>query len=369
MPTSRSGQSGPSAALGQGGQSLRRWLNEEDRGVVLMLVVLTLAGAAAVWAWDAVAPSVLMLPLLLTSLLLPPSRVPLLVGLVLAAAVVVTLAQLDEGFPVARWSTLVTAFAMGAVIMLTSYRRAVLGVAGMRGESMLIDLRDRISRQGDLPDLPETWYVDNGARSAGGSSFAGDFMVARLSDDGRYFAVAVVDVSGKGVDVGTKSLLLSGAFGGLLGALPAAGFLPAANEYLMRQDWSEGFATAVHLSVDLATGDFEIRGAGHPPAVQFFAGSGRWAVHDKVEGPVLGLVDEAKFVPVTGRLGPGDAILLYTDGLVETSRREISQGIDRLLGEGERLIRHGFEGAAQNLVNRLGSSNDDCALLVLQRRR
>ena len=57
-------------------------------------------------------------------------------------------------------------------------------------------------------------------------------------------------------------------------ALPPAEFLPAANDYLLRQDWEEGFATAVHLSLDLATGAFEIRTAGHPPAVQLAAGVG-----------------------------------------------------------------------------------------------
>ena len=75
----------------------------------------------------------------------------------------------------------------------------------------------------------------------------------------------MVDVSGKGEEAGTRALLLSGAFGGLLGALPPAEFLPAANDYLLRQDWDEGFATAVHLSLDLA--DRRLRGPHRrPPA-------------------------------------------------------------------------------------------------------
>ena len=63
----------------------------------------------------------------------------------------------------------------------------------------------------------------------------------------------MVDVSGKGEEAGIRALLLSGAFGGLLGALPADQFLPAANDYLLRQEWEEGFATAIHLSLDLRT--------------------------------------------------------------------------------------------------------------------
>lgn len=368
MPSTRTAHSGAAATLNQTGSSLRRWLNEDDRGAVLLLVLLTLVGVAAVYLFESVAVSVLIFPLFMTSLLLPPSRVPWLVGLILSAIIVVTFVQLGRGFPVARWSSVLTAVAVGLVTLVVSYRRAVLGVAGVRGESMLIDLRERISRQGVIPRLPHGWHAESAARSAGGASFAGDFMVADLSEDGRRLSVAVVDVSGKGVDAGTKSLLLSGAFGGLLSALPTEGFLPAANDYLLRQDWSEGFATAIHLALDLVSGDFELRAAGHPPAVQLIAGSGRWEVHAGTEGPVLGLMEHATFRTVRGRLAPGDALFLYTDGLVETSTRDISLGIDRLLGEGERMVRGGFQGSAERLVKRLGSSDDDCALVVVQRR-
>ncbi len=174
-------------------------------------------------------------------------------------------------------------------------------------------------------------------------------------------------MSGKGEQAGTRSLLLSGAFGGLLGALPAEGFLPAANDYLLRQDWSEGFATAVHLSIDLATGEFEIRSAGHPPAVQLRAGSGRWAIHE-ADGPILGLMHDAEFKVVTGLLQRGDAMLMFTDGLVETPQRDISLGIDKLLGQGERLLRDGFEQGAHRLIDQNDSLNDDRALLLLHRR-
>jgi serine phosphatase RsbU (regulator of sigma subunit) len=177
----------------------------------------------------------------------------------------------------------------------------------------------------------------------------------------------VVDVSGKGLNAGTRALLLSGAFGGLLGSLPGEEFLPAANEYLLRQEWSEGFATAVHLAIDLTSGEFEVRTAGHPPAVQFHAGSGRWTAH-WTEGPVLGLVSNVQFSFYRGRMSSGDALLLYTDGLVETPRREITYGIDKLLGEAEKLVKFGFEGGADRLVRAVDSKADDRALFMLHRR-
>jgi serine phosphatase RsbU (regulator of sigma subunit) len=101
--------------------------------------------------------------------------------------------------------------------------------------------------------------------------------------------------------------------------------------------------------------------------VQLHAGSGRWAVHT-ADGPVLGLIADADFTCVTGKLQRGDALLLYTDGLVETPQRDIALGIDKLLGQGERLLRAGFEKGAHRLIDRLDSMNDDRALLLLHRR-
>ena len=80
-------------------------------------------------------------------------------------------------------------------------------------------------------------------------AFAGDFLVTTLSLDGSSLEVALVDVSGKGRQAGSRSLHLSGAFGGLLGSVPARSFLSLANSYLVRQGWDEGFATAVHVEI------------------------------------------------------------------------------------------------------------------------
>jgi len=312
--------------------------------------------------------ALLLVPMVIGSAVLGPRFLPGFVAYLLALLVAVAVLQaMDERLPGGRWVGIGIDFTIGLIILFASFRRSRLGVAGLRGESMLIDLRDRISRQAEIPHLPSGWYAQGVLRSAGGTQFAGDFFVAASArDDGR-LQVAVVDVSGKGVEAGTRSLLLSGAFGGLLGALPPAQFLPAANDYLLAQDWGEGFATAVHLCLDLDTGDFELRSAGHPPPVQLHSGSGRWAVLE-TSGPILGVMQDARFDVLTGRLLHGDALLLYTDGLVETPSRDISLGIDRLVGQGERLLRGGFDNGAHRLIERMGSRDDDRALLLLHRR-
>ena len=85
------------------------------------------------------------------------------------------------------------------------------------------------------------------------------------------------------------------------------------------------------------------------------------------EGPILGLMEDAVFLVATGRLLHHDALLLYTDGMVEEPRRDIDLGIDRMLGEAEHLLRGSFEGAARRLVDALGSRDDDRAMVVVSR--
>ena len=330
------------------------------------LSLVAVACAALVWSWSDIWPVTLfVIPMVLASLLLGPRQLPWFVvaTMVLLAAMIVRQDPLRARTVI----TIVVLFVLGLIILLASFRRSSLGVAGARGESMLVDLRDRIQSQGMLPALPAEWYAESALRSAGGTPFAGDFVVAARPGFGQRLELAVVDVSGKGEDAGTRSLLLSGAFSGLLGALEPNEFLPSANDYLLRQNWDEGFATAVHLSLDLQSGDFEVRTAGHPPAVQLSAGSGKWLVHES-EGPILGLLQEAEFIVARGTMRRGDALLLYTDGLVETRARDISLGIDKLQGQGERLLRDGFDDGARRLIDKLGSRNDDRALLLVHRR-
>ena len=172
--------------------------------------------------------------------------------------------------------------------------RAKLGLQGLRGDQMLIELRDRIREQGKLPQLGDGWGSDVILRPAGGASFGGDFVVS--CSDGKTLEAALVDVSGKGIDAGTRALLLSGALGGLLGSVPRTDFLGAANAYLRRGRWNEGFVTAVHLSLDLTSGEYVVSSAGHPPAVHYEAASGRWRV-TRARGIVLGVVPDLQGVP------------------------------------------------------------------------
>jgi hypothetical protein len=344
---------------------VRREMSVSDRPALVFLVLLTLSCTLAALVYPTYIPStVLLLPMFIGSLWLGPRSLPWFIVFVCACFCILLVDQ--PTISLRAIGRAAVTFAIALLIMATSFRRSRLGVSGPLGESMFVDLRDRISKQGNLPPLPREWLVEAVVKSAGGTSFAGDFIVARRSSDDK-FDLVVVDVSGKGVEAGSRSLFLSGAFNGIVSALPGEQFLPAANNYLMGQDWGEGFATAIHLHVDLPSGDFELRKAGHPPAVWLHAGSGRWTVLNS-DGPALGLVEEAEFDAIRGHLAPGDGLLLFTDGLVETARRDISLGMDKLAGLAQRLVQSGFDGGAKLLIDSMEQTNDDRALVVVHRR-
>jgi len=340
---------------------------DAERTSLVALLAVVAAIAVSLWLLGAttIPVSVLLLPIMVSALTLSVRGV----GILMLAAGAVALVEVGNlGFTTARVIALGVIAMSGALAAYVAHARGTVGGLGLRGESMLLELRDALRDQGELPALPAEWRHEVELESAGNASFGGDFVVAATSGNGNVLEVAVVDVSGKGIDAGTRALLCSGAFSALLGAVPPGRFLQAANTYLFRQGWDEGFATAVHLVLELRTGVYTLENAGHTPAVQFLAASGRWQVAE-AEGVALGLVPSVSYRSVTGQLGSGDALLLYTDGVVEQPGRDLAVGIDKLVGEAERLIGQGFAGGARRLLEAMQSgASDDRALLMLWRR-
>jgi tetrahydromethanopterin S-methyltransferase subunit F len=331
-------------------------------GLSLAVVAIGVAAAHLSEWWFS--PGVMILPILAGGMLLWVRALRILFVLT-AAMIVYDIVEHKAGPGIVATIAITAIFA--DVLART---RAKLGLQGLRGDQMLIELRDRIREHGKLPTLGEGWGSEVVLRPAGGASFGGDFVVSY--SDGKTLEVALVDVSGKGIDAGTRALLLSGAFGGLLGSVPTSDFLGAANAYLRRGRWTEGFVTAVHLSLDLTSGEYVIASAGHLPAVHYDAASGRWRI-TQARGIVLGVVSDLQTVPTSseeGVLRRGDALMLYTDGLVEAPGRDIDAGIDKLLGEADRLVKHSFRTGAADLVTTMQrdiGSADDCALVLIWR--
>jgi len=310
-------------------------------------------------------PGVMILPILGGGLLLWPRALRIFFAFA-GAALIYDIVEDKAGFGIIATIVLTAAFA--DVLART---REKLGLLGLRGDQMLVELRDRIRAQGKLPELGEGWGSAVVLRPAGGSSFGGDFVVSAC--DGKTLEVALVDVSGKGIDAGTRALLLSGAFGGLLGSVPREEFLPACNAYMRRGSATEGFVTAVHLALDLTSGEYVLSSAGHPPAAHYEAAASRWRL-TKARGIVLGVVPDlhgAAAEQERGVLQRGDALMLYTDGLIEAPGRDIDAGTDRLLAEADEMLTSStFKTGAPALVTTMQQvigSSDDCALVLLWR--
>ena len=349
-------------ALPRGVTRLRRHPPPEGPALVgLVALAVLIAVGGTVFGFGLFPPGVQVLPLLGGGLLLRRRSMRVLI-LVVAACLAYDLARYKVAM--VRPGALVVLLVTAGISYEFARSREETGLSGSSGDTFVVELRQRLQRQGELPALPRSWQGEAVLSPAGGGPFAGDFVVSALAEEGRRLELALVDVSGKGVDAGTRALLLSGALGGLLGSVRPDGFLPAANRYLDRQEWEEGFATAVHLVVDLVDGSFTVESAGHPPVALFDAGSGRWELLP-AEGLALGLLPEVTYEAVGGRLERGDALLLYTDGLVEVPGRDLSVGIDKLLGEAERLVPRGFAGGGRALVDRVASDGSDDRGLVL----
>ena len=204
------------AALSFRGLVRRQFITQNRRLSFVLALAVVGIGIAAVWlsaSWFS--PGLMILPVLAGGLLLWPRALRILFGITaVMLGYDVAKAGQRTGFGIVATIVVVAIFA--DVLART---RAKLGLQGLRGDQMLMELRDRIKMQSALPTLPEGWGCESVLRPAGGVLFGGDFVVSAC--DGKTLEVAVVDVSGKGIDAGTRALLLSGAFGGLLGSVPA----------------------------------------------------------------------------------------------------------------------------------------------------
>src|SRR6266700_2956478 len=188
-------------------QLTRQFITRNRRlAFALSLVTIAIAVASVHLSEWWFSPGVMILPILAGGLLLWPRA--LRIFFVFAAAALIY-DVVDDRAGAGIIATIVLTAVFADVLART---REKLGDRG------LLELRDRIRAQGKLPELGEGWGSSLVLKPAGGSSFGGDFVVSFC--DGKTLEVALVDVSGKGIDAGTRALLLSGAFGGLLGSVP-----------------------------------------------------------------------------------------------------------------------------------------------------
>lgn len=347
-----------------------RWRTGTSEGQVAVLAALILMSTGillvSLVSYNTFPAATFVIPMLLGTMALRyQPLLALVLFIVVATAITVTRESIESGMTTGRVSTLAV-MAIVAVIVLFESSRHRSGLPGPLGEAMLVDLKDRLQAQGVVPPLPEGWKSQSAMLPAGGAKFAGDFLVANLSDDETKLEMVLVDVCGKGVAAGTQSLQFAGALGGLIGALPPLGLFSAGNDFLIRQKWDEGFATAVHVLVNLTTGDYSIINAGHPPALRWNSASSEWEI-DGARGTALGIMKRPDFHQTIGRLEVGDALMFYTDGVVESRTQDFTAGIEWLRTEAAAIVSAGFDQAPRRILKQVDSGDDDRAVLILSR--
>ncbi len=117
--------------------------------------------------------------------------------------------------------------------------------------------------------------------------------------------------------------------------------------------------------------DVEIASGGHPPPLQLLA-DGSCHYVDTTGGYAVGMIDEPRFVANRFHLGPGDTLLMYTDGLTEASTGVGQQRYDddgallRFANSHVPTTASVIVSAVQGLLDGLGAGvEDDAAVLAL----
>ncbi len=249
--------------------------------------------------------------------------------------------------------------------------------------------RERIARtlqRGLIPHLPETEEVEVGKayRPVGGDGeVGGDFYdltpaprepdsSAPTQGSGGWIALAG-DVCGKGVLAAASTALIRYAARAVtLRERSPAAILAALNEAVLREFSEHCFCTTACLLLEPDEHGLRLTLArgGHPSPVILRSGGSV----EKLDPPgkAIGVFPNPDFTEQKARLAPGDAVLLYTDGVTEArSPDEAFFGEERLLS----LLRSSAGLEASAIADRVldavmqhsrENPTDDLAILALR---
>jgi len=201
--------------------------------------------------------------------------------------------------------------------------------------------------QRDYPTFPP------GVESSESALEFGHVYIPSGAVGGDFFEIFAVSMSRVGIFIsdvmghGVRSALIVATIRGLIEELgpfrydPAA-FLSHMNTDLTRIVSHPGqamFATAFYMVLDITTGEIVYAGAGHPHPVLLKEGQATSLHHESgIVDPALGLFPSSEYHQQTARIAPGDAIVFYTDGIVEAENADTESFDNARLGES--LCRH-----------------------------
>jgi hypothetical protein len=203
----------------------------------------------------------------------------------------------------------------------------------------------------------------------------GDFFdVFRPRRRGRPLSVVVADVTGKGIGA---AMLMAFArpviHAAIDNATGPAEALERTNRVL-RERGASLFITALCGSLTLSTGRFRLANAGHEPPL-LVRHDGSPIVPLDGSGPLLGAFPSLDLVEAVTTLAPGDAVVLYTDGVTDarsaTGERfedaRLLTAIEDARGGSASEVVESITGAVERFQAG-GLPADDVTLVVIARR-
>lgn len=205
---------------------------------------------------------------------------------------------------------------------------------------------------------------------------SGDFYDVRQLPNG-LLSLVMADVVDKGAAAAlymALSCTLLRTFAEEHGAAPER-VMRDVNQRLLADVGDCAFVTVFYGVLDPATGLLQYANAGHHPPYVFNRGnsSGGWPLPRT--GLPLGIVEDGTWERAQVEIGPGDVLLLYTDGITDCQDVEGEFfGMERLLDAAKERL-DGSAGAVEwrvwHAVDKFvagGAQADDMALMVVRRR-
>jgi serine phosphatase RsbU (regulator of sigma subunit)/PAS domain-containing protein len=227
------------------------------------------------------------------------------------------------------------------------------------------------------PELPQPPGLDVAARfrAAGeGYEVGGDFYDLFNTGSDRWAAV-IGDVCGKGPEAAAITALARYTLRAtaMTEHVPSR-ILARLNEAMLRQRTDRRFSTVLYAALDQSGQDgtnLRFASGGHPLPLLLRAGGA--ATEVGTPGTLLGIVPDPDLVDDSVDLRPGDAVVLYTDGVTDAAAPELVHEPHELASVLESSRYESAEAIADGLLDlALGSGNgaagprDDIAILVIK---
>ncbi|SCL29586.1 Stage II sporulation protein E (SpoIIE) [Micromonospora nigra] len=222
-----------------------------------------------------------------------------------------------------------------------------------------------------LPQLPAPGRLELAARYqpvADRVAVGGDWYDAFVQPDGDLIA-AIGDVAGHDIEAAAqmgqlRNLVRGNAYGRADGVEELMIHLDDAIRGLPIR--TAATAVLARLRADDSGGQqVTWCSAGHPPPLVLRAG-GPVEVLAEVREPLLGLARPVPRTSRTTRLGVGDTLLLYTDGLVERRDRTIDEGLAELVDRLRDAQALPLDELCELLLDTKQGREDDVALLAVR---